>query len=190
MTKTVYIVLTETGSLLSRAIKWYTKDRYNHVSIAFDEQLNEMYSFGRKRENNPWIGGFTQENVHGELLRYANCAIYSYTISDEQFEHLKIQIAHFKANEHLYRYNFLGLLCIAFRIRWKRHNAYFCSQFIATLFENAQIETKLCTYFIRPTEFKHLPNVQFCYKGQMYAYINKVNGEEEMVCSNKHFVNC
>lgn len=29
-------------------IGWYTKAPFNHVSIAFDEHLNKMYSFGRK----------------------------------------------------------------------------------------------------------------------------------------------
>jgi len=43
----IYIVLTHTGTLLSNLIKLYTKNDYSHVSLAFDEDLNEMYSFGR-----------------------------------------------------------------------------------------------------------------------------------------------
>ena len=39
----VYIVLTHTGTLLSNLIKLYTKNDYSHVSLAFDQELNEMY---------------------------------------------------------------------------------------------------------------------------------------------------
>ena len=48
MGKTIYIVLTDTGTLLSKTIGMYTRKDLNHASIAFDEQLTEMYSFGRK----------------------------------------------------------------------------------------------------------------------------------------------
>lgn len=47
-TKNIYIVLTQTGTLLSRIIKFLTQGQYNHASIGFDEELNYMYSFGRK----------------------------------------------------------------------------------------------------------------------------------------------
>ena len=175
MSQTIYIVLTETGSLLSKAIQLYTQERFNHVSIAFDAELKEMYSFGRKYEHNPWIGGFAEENVRGNLLQYANCAIYAYEVSDEQYRHLRSQIRYFQQNAHLYRYNFLGLLCIACRIQWKRQRAYFCSQFIATLFENARISTNFNIYFIRPTEFAKLPGTKLIYKGLMKHYIQEPN---------------
>ena len=45
--KKIYIVLTHTGTTLSKIIKTYTKDEFSHVSIALDNKLQEMYSFGR-----------------------------------------------------------------------------------------------------------------------------------------------
>jgi hypothetical protein len=56
--KKVYILLTNTGSFLTKLIKLYTKKPYNHASIAFDYELSEVYSFGRKTARNPVIGGF------------------------------------------------------------------------------------------------------------------------------------
>lgn len=58
MAHTIYIVLTKTGTLLSKAIGMYTGKEMNHASIAFDEGLSEMYSFGRRQLNNPLSGGF------------------------------------------------------------------------------------------------------------------------------------
>lgn len=46
--KDVYIVLTGTGTAFSGFIKWFTKADLNHASIAFDSELREVYSFGRK----------------------------------------------------------------------------------------------------------------------------------------------
>ena len=45
--KKIYIILTHTGTMLSKIIKKYTKDEFSHVSIALDKELNRMYSFGR-----------------------------------------------------------------------------------------------------------------------------------------------
>lgn len=47
--KDVYIVLTGTGTTFSGFIKWFTKADLNHASIAFDSELREVYSFGRKK---------------------------------------------------------------------------------------------------------------------------------------------
>ena len=83
MGKTIYIVLTDTGTLLSKAIGMYTRTDLNHASIAFDEQLTEMYSFGRKQRHNPFIGGFVKENAADGIFRDATCAVFSYVVSDE-----------------------------------------------------------------------------------------------------------
>ncbi|MGM9950889.1 MAG: hypothetical protein ACI33P_12225 [Lysinibacillus sp.] len=172
MSKAIYIVLTETRSVLSRAIQLYTRETFNHISIAFDADLKEMYSFGRKRENNPLIGGFVQEDVKSKLLRQAECAIYEYVISDEQYERLRSEIGNFKRNQDRYRYNFIGLLCVACRIRMKREHAFFCSQFIATLFLRAGIPCEVCPYFMKPSDFKHVPGFKLHYRGKLVKYLH------------------
>lgn len=39
--KKIYIVLTHTGTTLSKIIKSYTKDESSHVSIALDSELQD-----------------------------------------------------------------------------------------------------------------------------------------------------
>ena len=76
----IYILLTHSGSLLSKCINVYTKEPYTHVSIAFDEELKELYSFGRLRPKNPIFAGFVKEDiVNGTYARFPNtrCALYS-----------------------------------------------------------------------------------------------------------------
>ncbi len=56
-------MLTFTGTILSRVVKLYTKKEYSHVSIALDENLEEMYSFGRLNPYIAFIGGFVREGI-------------------------------------------------------------------------------------------------------------------------------
>lgn len=37
----IYIVLTHTGTILSKIVKWYTKKDFSHVSISLDKELND-----------------------------------------------------------------------------------------------------------------------------------------------------
>ena len=71
--KNVYILLTDTGSVLTTMIKHVTTNPYNHVSISFDEDLETLYSFGRKHPNNPFLGGFVKESIYsGTFKKFKN----------------------------------------------------------------------------------------------------------------------
>ena len=77
--RNIYILLTDTGTWFSRMIKCYTKAPYNHASISLDENLEELYSFGRKVYYNPLSGGFVKEGVDRGVFLYkknTKCIIY------------------------------------------------------------------------------------------------------------------
>ena len=56
--KHIYILLTKTSSVFSRIIALFMGDKYTHSAISLDKNLDKMYSFGRKRINNPLLLGF------------------------------------------------------------------------------------------------------------------------------------
>ena len=92
--KKIYIVMTQTGTILSRLVKLRTGCEYGHVSIALDENLDKMYSFGRLNPYNPFWGGFVHERINsGTFKRFSKtrARIYSLEIDDEQYEksHIK-----------------------------------------------------------------------------------------------------
>lgn len=174
MSKMIYIVLTKTKTVLSKAIQIYTQHDFNHVSISFDPKLKEMYSFGRKNINNPWIGGFVHENPSSTLLRESNCVILACPVTDQQYTLLKNRITYYKKNENEYKYNFIGLFGVACRVKIKRERAFFCSQFISTLFEEAGLPLYgKSPYFMQPNDFVHLPYLSFIYKGTIEDYIGE-----------------
>ena len=74
--KKVYIVLSQTGTALSKILKLITGAEYNHASISLDGTLHELYSFGRVYPRNPVIGGFVRESKNsGTFKRFCKTKI-------------------------------------------------------------------------------------------------------------------
>lgn len=171
----LYIVLTDTGTVLNRLIKMYTKDPYNHVSIAFDEGLHEVFSFGRKKMHNPIVGGFVRENMDHMLFRNANSAVFEVECEDPMaYWLIRDYIHQFELNQDHYRYNFIGLLGVMFHINIERDDAFFCSQFVASSFEYSGIPLfrKPCI-FVTPGDFLTAPSLRPIFYGRLGDYLQK-----------------
>lgn len=167
----LYFLFTDTGTNLSRAINFFTRASLNHVSIAFDQELSQVYSFGRKSPRNPFIGGFVKEDIRGEFLRHSNCAVYALKATDEQCAIILENIKKIEAKKDDYRYNFIGLLGILFRIEIERRHAYFCSQFVATVMDDTnllQLPKPYC--FVTPSDIRNQPDMQLIFKGILEDY--------------------
>lgn len=170
--KKVYIILTHTGTILSRIIRIYTRDEFSHVSIALDKYLKQMYSFGRLNPYNPFIGGFIHEYVNaGTFNRFkkTRTAIYSLNITDEEYEKICDMIKNFKKTRKIYKFNSLGLFAIAIKLRIHKEHSFYCAEFVKYVLENAGIKTNL-PVMIRPENFKHLKNIEPEYKGLLRDY--------------------
>lgn len=170
----VYIVLTQTRTYFARLIKLYTREPYAHASIAFDADLLEMYSFGRKRPNNPFITGFIEEyidsGVFGKYVETA-CSVYSLKVTKEQYQRIQEEVEIFKANRERYSYNFLGILGVMVNIPVNSQNRYFCSQFIAYILERSGINLFHKSYgLVRPFDIRMCPKLKKVYKGKLINY--------------------
>lgn len=166
-----YILLTDTRSVLTRLIRLYTKEPYNHASIAFDPELTEVYSFGRKSERNPFIGGFVKEDLKSRLLVEANCAIYSFEATEEQLEKMREYVREMAKRKNQYRYNFLGLFGFIINRPIDRKNHFFCSQFVASvLAEGHVLMFSKPLALIAPSDFRNLVNLELVYQGRLMDY--------------------
>lgn len=171
--KKIYILLTDTSTILTKIIKCYTKKPYNHASIAFDSNLTEVYSFGRKMPRNPFIGGFVKEDIHSVLFRQASCAIYSFTVTDEEWKKMNRYIQKIEAEKENYRYNFLGLFGFLFNRPIKRKRAFFCSQFVASVLQESDlIDNYTDLSLVKPSDIPHLTNMQLVYNGRLRDYLH------------------
>ena len=111
--KEVYILLTHTGTVLSGIVKYYTKNKYSHISIALDHNLNELYSFGRLKPYNPFKAGFVHEEIHGgTYARFINtkAALYSLKVTEDQYLKISSIIYNMKKHKEKYKFNILKLI--------------------------------------------------------------------------------
>jgi hypothetical protein len=170
--KEIYIVLTYTGTILSKIIKGYTKDEFSHVSISLDIELKEMYSFGRLNPYNPFIGGFVQENMNkGTFKRFYNtrACIYSLEITEEQYENLKRNIKQIEKHKSNYKFNIIGLFAAGFRIKITREYYFYCAEFVKYVMEKSNI-CIILPNAIKPEDFKRINGLQKIYNGLLRYY--------------------
>ena len=175
--KKVYIILTYTGTVLSKIIKIYTRNQYSHVSISLDKDLKKMYSFGRLNPYNPIIGGFVHEGIfHGTFNRFKNteAEIYSLQIEDEQYQIIEETIDKIKKTRKLYKFNLLGLIAVAFHKRISSHKSFYCAEFVKYVLDNAEIGNNL-PEIIKPIDFKELDDLQLEYRGKLRNYSKEKN---------------
>lgn len=166
-----YILLTDTGTLFTKFIRLYTHQPYNHASIAFTSDLSEIYSFGRKHTRNPFVGGFVEENIATGLLKKADCALYSFDITQEQLEQMELYIEQIKAEKEYYHYNFIGLFGFLINKPIKRDHVFFCSQFVASVLAECEFNTfEKPLSLVAPQDLKEIPTLQLEFQGKLSDY--------------------
>jgi hypothetical protein len=180
--KEIYFLFTDTGSLLAKVINRITGQPYNHVSIGFDEALQEVYSFGRKEEKNPFIGGFVKENINCDFLKNAVCEIYSCKVSADECERIFRNIKEIEAKSSHYKYNFIGLFGILLQIEINRKYAMFCSQFAAKVVEDTEVfQFSKPACFVTPSDFRTHKKLKQVYKGKLCGYPKAMPHQENEV---------
>ncbi len=169
--KPIYIVVSQTGTVLSRMLKFVTRKEYNHVSISLADDLHIMYSFGRKNPYNPFFGGFVRESVDfGTFKRFSNAKVIviKALVTNYEFEQLSAFIELMVQNSLNYRYNYLGLCLAAFNICFKSKNKYYCSEFVRDVLVKYNVNgADKLKKIVHPMSFLSLPEIQTVYSGRL-----------------------
>ena len=177
----IYLLLTDTGSMLTRTIKLFTRKKYNHISLAFDAVLEDTFSFGRKKADNPFIGGFIHEDVTSDFYSQAKCAVYSLSVSEEQAAVMRGYVSLFEKDKEKYHYNFLGLVPALFNKAWNRENHYFCSHFVsAVLVEGDVLQSDKPVTLMRPADILEALPFALVYEGILCQFNElSMNADEQ-----------
>ena len=170
----IYLVLSQSGSWLSRILKHVTKAKYNHISISLDKTMQHMYSFSRKNAYNPIWGGFMMESpFFGAMKRFSNTTgiIMRVPVSEIQYQNLENFLKQMYAEKEKYHYNISGLLLASLGIVHHSKNKYYCSEFVRDTLEKFQIIDK--NYFnpiTIPEDFLRLDKIEIIYIGNLREY--------------------
>jgi len=185
--KKICIVTTFTGTLLSCLIKNISKTPYAHVSIALNDDLKPMYSFGRLNPKTPIFAGFVEENINEGLYAIRTntmCRVYSLMVTDRQYEKLKENIYNVSINRKQYLYDVKALVYLSVNKPRQKDYRYVCSHFVADMLQKSDINIlDKEPHEVRPNDFYDLDHLQLEYEGLLCNYYEnyKVNDVREVV---------
>lgn len=172
--KKVYIITTYTGTTLSYLIKNISKTPYAHVSIALNEDLRPMYSFGRLNPKTPIFAGFVEENINQGLYairKNTRCRVYSLYVTNEQYNDLYKNIQHVSENREKYDYDVKALIYISRKKHRETEYKYVCSHFVASMLEKSDInvfDKEPCA--VMPRDFFDHEQLELEYEGLLSEY--------------------
>ncbi len=173
--RTIYIVVTRTNTIPSRAIRIYTGCPYNHVSLSIDSRLEDMVSFGRLYPSMPMPGGFVHEGKNKGFFRRfrdTHCRVYSKKIGEWEYQKF-LHLLH-KIENRSCKFNHLGLLTLIAGIPLERKNAYFCSQFCGKMLNESGIHHFHKPFgLLQPADFCDLNGFTLLYEGPLHAFENQ-----------------
>lgn len=177
--KTIYILLTKSETILSKIVHFVTADTYTHASIAFDENLQTLYSSSRKNGRTLFPAGPCTESLDsGYYKRHSQipCAVYELQVSDEAYENAKQEVAQIIENAEYYHFNIIGLLLCQLSIPYHRKQYFFCSQFVSEILDRSNaITLPKDTSLMKPSDYMCLPELLCRFSGYLHELSNQKN---------------
>ena len=168
----VYIMVSKTNTLLGITIQKLLGVSYNHCSIALDDTLETIYSFGRKELRNMFVAGFVVESKSsGFFAAHDESDIVVLRIPVSLREKQRIRQVIWEYQKTNCKYNLLGLVYCYRGIQKNRGNRLFCSQFVAEVLKRAEIDVlDKPSSLVRPHDFLSLTSAEFIYTGKIGKY--------------------
>lgn len=179
----VYIVLMNGKSPLSSIILKATGDYFSHACIAFNDDLDPLYSFGAKSKTMQKGGmGFciskpTDLSVFNKQAYYA---VYVTYVTDEAYAKMKERLSYFTTNANKMIYDYVGLLNVwMHQSSDNRTRAYFCSRFVMDII-GAGIKLDKLPSLYRPQDIANMNNISLVNRGfDFHNYDKKITQKNE-----------
>lgn len=113
-----------------------TRGEYNHVSVAMDPHLSEIYSFARLALHTPFCGGFVREGCErfGVGTRRARVAICAIDVDEKCMRAVRGRIREMiRSGPERYVYNMFSAACVPIKRRVRIRDSYTCIEFAVSL---------------------------------------------------------
>lgn len=171
--RTIYILLTRSGTWVSRLIHLATQDCYTHASIGLDGPDGPFYSFARKYRYLALPAGLVEEQVT-VYRRAVPCCLYELKVSEESYARLRRKLSSMYVQREEYRYNILGVFACYFNLPFQRRRHYFCSQFVAGLLEECgALELPKPPALLRPSDFCGVKGLRPVHQGALEGILGR-----------------
>lgn len=189
----IYIVLSQTPTGFGRLIRRIMKIEYNHASIAFDKELNQLYSFGRRQNHVPIVAGLVKEYPERFSLKEnhkVNIRIYQVPVTRAQYMRGKLRIQQIANDEDEYLYNLFSVLLFPLMHGFSTFKAFSCSEFVVYLLEHMGIEFHKLKhrYQYTPQEIGELFEAYLFYEGDLLEYCDSSNSDCDYFFQNPRYL--
>jgi len=98
---------------------------------------------------------------------------------------MQTKVRQIEEKKELYKYNFLGLIAIMLKYNLKRKNAFFCSQFVATILNEKKGILEKSPSQCTPQDLLAVNKLELVYKGNLILYPHQAS--EKMIEHNFSF---
>ena len=173
--RTIYILLTRSGTLLSNLVYLFTADEFTHASISFEPGLQPLYSSARKNGETMFPAGPCREYFHRGFYhkhRRIPCALYALEVSAEQYARAQQEVLRIIDRSDEYHFNILGLILCRMNIPLRRRRKFFCSQFVAEVLQRGNALTlPKAPSLMRPGDYAGLPGLKCLYQGTLQELV-------------------
>lgn len=169
--KTIYVIISKTGTVPAKLIGCFSKASYSHSSLSLNSDFSKMYSFARRKVNNPFIAGFVSEDFNKGVFKkfnYCECRVFALEVTEEVYDKIIELLQPLIADPLSYKYSMLGLFTCWFNVKWGRKRHFVCSQFIAKILnDSGALITAKDHRIYRPVDFMNEDKLKLVYQGSI-----------------------
>jgi len=166
--KYVYVVFSCTSTKIGAMIRFVTKHKYNHVSVALEGELRKMYSFTRYRANAPFIAGFSEESPLRYLYDNTDVKICRISVSPEKYREIEDYIDNLSRNANRYIYNYISAAVFPAGVKVRIPDAYTCLEFGVHILSRHNLVEGICEHkFYRISDLEKLLEPFVVYEGNI-----------------------
>jgi hypothetical protein len=169
----IYLVLSRSRTVLSRTIALATRDEFTHASLALDPGLDLMFSFARRRANNPFVGCFKRERLDDGLYRGMDVVpglVLEIPVTPDQHAVVCARISEFLLDSHAYSYKKTGLVSVLTGRGSEDDTRFVCSEFVYHVLHGAGVcDLGVARWQVRPQMLLDLPG-EVVFRGDLKEY--------------------
>lgn len=175
MSKSIYILISQTNTRFGKLIRKFGKIQYNHASIALDSELSEIYSFARQRHSLVLTGKLVKENISRFTLNRAtniNATIFEVPVTEEQYDEIKALIEEIY-NDKEYLYNLFSVLTYPLTKGLSVYKAFTCNEFAMYVLKLLGHEVQKPLYQYKPDDLLEILGDKIYYQGNLLEYVKE-----------------
>ena len=150
--------------------------------------MNPLYSFGNKRLNGPAKTGFsTQKGPNDKFYKKwkTSYGVYVMYVNKASYDSMIKALNVFLADEEKWKFDFLNLISVFFKIPSEWSDKYFCSKFVAHII-NAGYKLDKVSSLYKPEDLKYIDNISCIAKGNDFSKYDKDKALKNLEYIKKH----